>query len=74
MKSKRWFNPLLLPFLEDKEARLAKSIGADEPNKPSRKILRTAVFPNSFASADTCGNCAYNFSNSCIFIRNCVQR
>ena len=53
--------------------RLPKSICAEEPNKPSRKIVFTEDFPNSFARADTCGNCAYNFSNSCIFIANSVQ-
>ena len=55
------------------EARLPNNIGAEEANKPSRKIVVIEDFSSSFASAVTCGNLAYFLSNSCIFIRNCVQ-
>ena len=47
-------------------ARLPNSIGAEDPNKPSRKIVVDDDFPNSFANAETCGNAANFFSNSCI--------
>ena len=56
------------------ELRAAKYMAVADDMSPLRKTVFSDFFPNTSAKAFTCGDMAYNCSNSCIFIRIAAQR